>query len=254
MAAINLLSLIYPGAITIHDTQTVSQDALVVISNSRSKVVAHLPASISLSIKNKWSSALGELSDSTLLSAADSVGQIVTGTSFAGNPLFSRVTYKGTDPLTLTLELQFVDFINPRVNVKEKVDTLIDMASPKLIGNAVSIPGPVAFPEATEGVQQAANAVGIDRDNNSLVNNSRPITVRLGRQLELTSCYIMDLSVTYNSYLSDGVSTSAKVSITLGSNDTLAITSDFGTSAAQLQERVSIQTVGLERFRSQVLP
>lgn len=184
----------------------VPEEYIVTISSARSGpdgngivVRAILQGDVAVRTGSKWESFINILRENQFVNTLETVTQLASNKSLQ-NAMTSRRIWRGTDPLTFTLELRFEEEYDAKTEVMDACRALHAMCLPDEETDGLGLlipPGPSPF----EGV--VANA------------KRELIGVYIGRFLAFSSVIIKDVSVSFAPKIgTDGLSKSAKVSIT----------------------------------------
>jgi hypothetical protein len=96
------------------------------------KLAAVLDGGITLSAKSNWQGYFSAIP--SVLGMVDGAAQLFKGMSIS-QPWFGRKYWKGTDPMSFTVKVQFVSFKDAKEEVYEPVMTLMSFLYPQLMGD-----------------------------------------------------------------------------------------------------------------------
>jgi hypothetical protein len=184
----------------------VPEEYIVTILSARSApggdgpitVRAILQDEVQMRTSSKWESFIDVVRSSTLGNVLELGAQALTNRSLQ-NAVTSRRIWRGTDPLSLTLNLRFEEEYNSKTEVMEACEALQCMCAPgedkQTLGLLIP-PGPSPF------------------KNDVLDSSKELIAVYVGRVLAFTNVIIKDIQVGYQVRMgTDGLFKAAKVSV-----------------------------------------
>lgn len=161
-------------------------------------VRAILQDSISIRTGSKWESFIDVVRSSNIGSAFELGAQLLAGVSLQ-NAMTSRRIWRGTEPLSLTLNLRFEEEYDSKREVMEACEALQCMCLPGEGALGLLIPpGPSPF----------------INDKVQIGNQQELIAVYVGKVLSFTNVIIKDVQVEYQNKMgTDGLFKAAKVSV-----------------------------------------
>ena len=238
-------------------------------------VQVFMPSEVSIRAKSNWESPFGNLNSAPILSGIEGISQFVDAQSIFNQPWLLRKVWKGSEPLSVTLNLIFYTTGSDTGNVsgsakKEVYNQVINLLSfclPIKTGSfGWVIPGPNPRFGLTDSINKFSAGVASKFSVKSPINlpdfkEDSPeagawVSFSVGRYMYKKFCYLTEVEGKFSSLLSsDGYPMRATATATLVSMDVLYTTENpliDSDKAEGIQNQVE-QIYGIEAPQGEAL-